>query len=153
MKLSRLEIDGFRCFRDRRAVELKEGRSLCLLAENGRGKTSIADALEFWSTGDVGWTHREGVGLGSLIHLDRDEATVEVRVDGVGMASRRLRGNTPGDLEASGPLAVNFEVERLPVLSFEGSPPARSSKQSLAARMNWPSGRLLPLRAFRPARY
>lgn len=98
-------------------LKLKDGQSLCLQAENGRGKTSISDALEFWSTGDVAWTHRDGVGLAALIHLDRDEALVEVQVDGVGVASRRLRGNVPGPLEpGSGPLVVDFATERLPVL-------------------------------------
>ena len=119
MKLARLEFDGFRCFREKRELKLKDGRSLCLQAENGRGKTSIADALEFWSTGDVGWTHRDGVGLAALIHLDRDEAMVEVRVDGVGVASRRLRGGSADPLEAgAGPLAVDFAAERLPVLRY-----------------------------------
>ncbi|HEY0317941.1 MAG TPA: AAA family ATPase [Solirubrobacterales bacterium] len=117
MKLTQLEIDGFRCFREKKVLAFKEGRSLCLLAENGRGKSSIADALEFWSTGDVGWTHRDGVGLGALIHLDRNDAVVEVRVDGVGVGSRNLRGRKAGPLVAgAGPLAVNFQSERLPIL-------------------------------------
>lgn len=117
MKMARLEFDGFRCFRKKRALPLKGGRSLCLQAENGRGKTSIADALEFWSTGDVAWTHRDGVGLEALVHLDCHEAAVEIQVDGVGVASRRLHGNSSGPLEAgAGPLAVNFSGERLPVL-------------------------------------
>jgi recombinational DNA repair ATPase RecF len=117
VKLARLEIDGFRCFREKRILNFKEGRSLCLLAENGRGKTSIADALEFWSTGDVSWTHRDGIGLGALIHLDRDDALVEVRVDGVGVASRKLQGRKAEPLVAgAGPLAVDFRSEQLPIL-------------------------------------
>ncbi len=115
--MGRLELDGFRCFREKRTLKLKGGQSLCLQAENGRGKTSIADALEFWSTGDLAWTHRDGVGLAALIHLDRDEALVEVQLDGVGVASRRLRGGSSEPLEAGpGPLAVDFSAERLPVL-------------------------------------
>ncbi len=117
MKLTRLELDGFRCFRERRALKLKGGQSLCLQAENGRGKTSIADALEFWSTGDVAWTHRDGVGLAALVHLDCDEAVVAVQVEGSGVASRGLRGNSSGPLKVGpGPLTVNFAAERLPVL-------------------------------------
>lgn len=117
MKLARLEIDGFRCFREKRTLTFGKGRSLCLLAENGRGKTSIADALEFWSTGDVSWTHRDGVGMGALVHLDRKDALVEVRVDGVGVASRKLQGRKADPLVAgAGPLAVDFRSEQLPIL-------------------------------------
>lgn len=117
MKITRLEIDGFRCFRDKRSLKFKEGRSLCLLGENGRGKTSVADALQFWSTANVPWTRREGVGLASLVHLDRDKALVEVRVDGVGVATRKLKGGKPSQLEAgAGPLAPGFQSEPLPIL-------------------------------------
>ena len=117
MKLTRLEIDGFRCFREKRPLAFKEGRSMCLLAENGRGKSSIADALEFWSTGDVKWTHRDGVGLSALIHLDRNEAKVEVQVDAVGVASRTVSGRKAGPLQPAGPLELSFQSVELPILS------------------------------------
>ncbi len=117
MKISRIGIDGFRGFGERRDLALKDGRSLCLLAENGRGKSSIADALEFWSQGDVGWTHRDGIGLSALIHLDCKTAVVEVKVEGGGIASRRLIGKKASDLiPGSGPLSVDFKPEGLPIL-------------------------------------
>ena len=117
MKITRLEMEGFRCFREKKPLLFKEGRSLCLLAENGRGKSSIADALEFWSTGDVAWTHRDGVGLSALVHLEHTDAKVEVRIDSVGVASRSLKGRKAGELEVgSGPLATGFKAERIPML-------------------------------------
>jgi recombinational DNA repair ATPase RecF len=117
VKITRLELEGFRCFREKKPLLLKDGRSLCLLGENGRGKSSIADALEFWSTGDVAWTHRDGVGLSALIHLEHTTAKVEVRIDGIGVASRTLKDRKAGNLEVgSGPLAADFEAERIPML-------------------------------------
>jgi hypothetical protein len=70
LKINQIKINGFRCFRDDGELKLKMGKSLCLQAENGRGKSTVADALDFWCTGNVAWTRREGVGLGALIHLD-----------------------------------------------------------------------------------
>jgi recombinational DNA repair ATPase RecF len=115
LKISHIEIDGFRAFGDKRELAMKGGKSLCLFAENGRGKSSVADALEFWSTGDVDWTHRDGVGLSALVHLDRKAAVVEVRVDGVGVVSRALNGRKAGPLIAA-PAAAGFRPEGLPIL-------------------------------------
>jgi hypothetical protein len=115
LKISRIEIEGFRGFGEKRDLVLKDGNSLCLLAENGRGKSSIADALEFWSCGDVGWTHRDGVGLSALVHLDRKVAVVEIKVDGVGVTSRTLSGKNASSLIAA-PAIVNFKSEGLPIL-------------------------------------
>jgi hypothetical protein len=117
LKISRIEIDGFRGFGEKRELTLKDGSSLCLLAENGRGKSSIADALEFWSHGDVGWTHRDGIGLSALVHLDRPAASVEVKVDGGGVASRKLKGKNASDLiPGAGPLSTAFKAHGLPIL-------------------------------------
>lgn len=116
MKTLRVRIDGFRALRAPQKFELRNGISLCLLADNGRGKSSIVDALEFWGTGDVAWVHRDGVGLGALVHLDADQATVEVRTD-AGVASRTIRGSSPGPLTAGqGPMVVGFEPEPMPIL-------------------------------------
>lgn len=117
MKVARIEIDGFRGFGRKQTLVLKGGNSLCLLAENGRGKSSIADALEFWSFGDVEWTHRDGIGLPALIHLDHTAAVVELKVEGAGVATRRLSGKTASPLiPGAGPLSTDFEPEGLPIL-------------------------------------
>jgi len=117
MSIRKLKLEGFRCFRRETAIALPDGRSVCIVAANGRGKTSIVDALEFWSRGDVADCHRDGVGLGALVHLDASEAVVELTVDGAGVAARKLTGATPGPLEAgTGPLAEGFEPKALPIL-------------------------------------
>jgi AAA domain len=111
-----MTINGFRSLRAPQKIDLDDGRCLCLLADNGRGKSSIVDALEFWSTGSVEWTRRDGVGLGALVHLDADTATVEVKTDG-GVASRVLKGTTAGPLTAGqGPMVVGFEPDPIPIL-------------------------------------
>lgn len=118
MKIVRLKIEGFRSLRSPQRIELKHGRSLCLLADNGRGKSSIVDALEYWSTGDVEAARREGVGLGAMVHLDAvDGATVEVKTTGGQVASRRLSGATAADLTpGEGLMQVGFSPGPLPIL-------------------------------------
>jgi hypothetical protein len=119
VKITRLGVSGFRAFATPQSIRLREGQSLCLLAENGRGKTSLIDALEFWSSGDVSWVHQDGVGLGALTHVDADEAAVEVRIDGVGVATRRLRGGKATGLEPeSGPLEVGYAPPVIPILRY-----------------------------------
>lgn len=119
MKITGIKLEGFRSFRTQQSIKLKNGRSLCLLAENGRGKSSLVDALEFWATGDVDWVHREGIGLGALVHLDAGEALVEVAVEGVGVATRRLKGSKPGPLTpGAGPLDAEYAPGAIPILRY-----------------------------------
>lgn len=116
MKVTRLNAEGFRSLRGPERIELRNGRSLCLLADNGRGKSSVVDALEFWSTGDVDWVHRDGVGLGALVHLSTDEAIVEVATDTVA-ARRRLVGTRASELEVDqGVMLVGSTLEPIPIL-------------------------------------
>src|SRR4051812_27468234 len=100
MKITKVKIEGFRSLRATQLIALRGGPSLSLLADNGRGKSSVVDALEFWSTGDVGWVHRDGVGLGALVHVYADEAVVELAIDSL-VASRRLSGSRASDLQVS----------------------------------------------------
>jgi len=116
MKVMRLKAEGFRSLRTPQEIKLKKGCSMCLLAENGRGKSSVVDALEFWATGDVAWVHRDGVGLGALVHLSVDEAVVEVATDSF-LAARRLVGGRASDLEVSqGVMLAGSTPEPLPML-------------------------------------
>jgi hypothetical protein len=116
VKILRVRINGFRSLRAPQTIELRDGRSLSLLADNGRGKSSVVDALEFWSTGDVEWVHRENVGLGALVHLRADEATVEVKT-ATQVASRTLKGTKAGDLvPGQGPMTVGFDPGPIPIL-------------------------------------
>ena len=118
MKIMWLKIEGFRSLRSPQRLDFKHGRSLCLLADNGRGKSSIVDALEYWSTGDVAAARREGVGLGAMVHLDAvDGAAVEVKTTGGQVATRRLSGATAADLTpGNGLMQVGFSPGPLPIL-------------------------------------
>jgi hypothetical protein len=116
VKITRLKAQGFRSLLSPQKIELKMGRSMCLVADNGRGKTSVVDALEFWSTGDVAWVHRDGVGLGALVHLSAPEAVVEVTTDSVS-ASRRLAGSRVGELTVGkGLMLAGSAPEPIPML-------------------------------------
>ncbi len=116
MKITRLKAEGFRSLRSPQTIELKNGRSMCLLADNGRGKSSVADALEFWSTGDVRWVRRDGVGLGALVHLSAEGAVVEVATDSV-VAKRRLTGAKASDLDVTqGVMLAGSALDPIPIL-------------------------------------
>ena len=51
MRLSRIEIQGFKSFRDRMTIELSEGMT-AIVGPNGCGKSNVVDALK-WAMGDM----------------------------------------------------------------------------------------------------
>jgi hypothetical protein len=93
MKLTRIEITGFRGALPPLPLELNE-KSLFIYGENGRGKSTISDALELWSTGKLETFRREKCGLDAAIHVDATEATIEVLPEGSGLLKRTLRGSS-----------------------------------------------------------
>src|SRR5947207_1965582 len=98
-RISELIVVGLRgC--PRRFVLPLRGASLCLVGENGHAKTTLADAAEFWSTGDLAAFHREGCSLASAIHLDASLAVVEIAGPGFSQRRRTLTAaEGPGALE------------------------------------------------------
>ena len=118
MRLRRLTIEGFKGVPGKFELELG-GKSLLLLGENGHGKSTIVDALEFWSTGDVRAYHRDGYRLDALVNVNADRASVTC--DGRGFATMRrtldrgkVRANKP---ELAGPAATDAApVTPLPIL-------------------------------------
>ena len=69
MKLKRVVVEGFRGAPKLFELPL-DGKSLCLLGENGRGKTTIVDALEYWSLrARLENFEREGYRLDATINL------------------------------------------------------------------------------------
>ena len=115
MKLRRVAIVGFRGSLPELELLLK-GRSLCLLGENGHGKTTIADALELWSTGDLEACHRAGVGLDATVHVDADEARISCTPSGFPPLTRTLQGRTASALVPDGPVPVGELPPRIPML-------------------------------------
>jgi len=105
VKLKSATIEGFRGAPV--PVELKlMGKSLCLLAENGLGKTTIVDALEFWSAGDVQHYHREGYQLDCVVNVDSEAALVRCETTSHPPLTRTLSGDTVSSLQPEGPMAV-----------------------------------------------
>jgi hypothetical protein len=113
MKLGELTIEGLRGCPRPFTVPLS-GKSLCLLGENGHGKTTIADAAELWGTGDLEAFHREGCTIAAAIHLDAVRATVQM--SGKGFSHRRtLESTGVGELEMLAPASVG-SIEPVPIL-------------------------------------
>ena len=96
MKLKKVTIDGFRGAP--RPFEFRlDGKSLCLLGENGHGKTTIADGLEYWSTGRLENFAREGCGLDASINLDHGgPATITCERQVTVGCERRVVVSAPG---------------------------------------------------------
>lgn len=116
MKIRRLQIQGFRGAPVALDLRLNE-RSLCLLAENGHNKTTIVDALEFWSSGDLQHYHREGYQLDATVNVDSGSAVVTCEATGHPPLARRLNsGGEVGDLEPAGPIALGALPPPLPIL-------------------------------------
>jgi hypothetical protein len=93
------------------SVELKlDGKSLGIEAENGFGKTTLSDGVEFWSTGDIGAYHREGCVLDAVVNVDSPQAVVTAEVTGLPTLRRTLKGTTVSDLEPAGPAALDQPV-------------------------------------------
>ncbi len=114
MKLRRLEIEGFRGAPRAFPVTLRE-RTQLIFSENGRGKSTIADALELLGSGDLLDFHREGCGLDAAINLDAaDEARIEVDlVDPAAHLRRRLTKAGASPLETD---PEEVEVPPIPIL-------------------------------------
>jgi hypothetical protein len=135
MKITELTVEGLRGCPRPFALALN-GKSLCLLGENGHAKTTLVDAAELWSTGDLAGFHREGCTLSAAIHLDAAGATVQI--SGKGFSHRRTLSSAgrPGELERLGP-ASETEVAPIPILrhstiaEFIGYPAGEKKKALL----------------------
>lgn len=128
-----------RCFRGIRDTTLPfDGRSVVLLGENGSGKSSFVDALEFFFTGRV--SHLEGAQAISThrhaphIRFSRDDAAVEVEFEHpAGVICRTFKGfsSIPPDLEQYVGLGSNstFILRRKHLLDFILAQPAPRYQQ------------------------
>lgn len=113
MKLRRLQLADFRGAPGALSRKFKDNNYF-VYAENGRGKSTIADAIEFSVNGDLDRFHREGCTLGSAIHVDADEATVTVKLDDGRELTRTLKGDEPSPLRVDD--GGEVELPPLPIL-------------------------------------
>lgn len=116
MKIRRLQISGLRGAPVQLDVDLGN-KSCAVLGENGSGKSSISDAAAFWSDGDLEGYHRENCDLAAAIHLDANEASVTVEIDGFPPLRRTLgKSGAASDIEPDAPLAVERVPAPIPYL-------------------------------------
>lgn len=113
MKLRRLQLADFRGAPGALSRKFKDNNYF-VYAENGRGKSTIADAIEFSVNGDLDRFHREGCTLGSAIHVDADEATVAVKLDDGRELTRTLKGDEPSPLRTGD--SEEVALPSLPIL-------------------------------------
>ena len=64
-----IEMQAFRGVREKLTLEFPRGASAVLLGENATGKSTVADALEWYFTGEIGLLRHEGRAA-SLRHVD-----------------------------------------------------------------------------------
>jgi hypothetical protein len=114
LRIKQLVVDGLRGSPQRFVLNL-DGKSVCVLGENGTGKTTIADAAELWSTGDLSAFHREGCAPAAAIHLDASSATIEITGTGFTPRRRTLSRHGPGELEPRAPIGAQ-PLGPIPVL-------------------------------------
>jgi hypothetical protein len=153
MKFKTVTIERFRGVPATLELRL-DGKSVCVLGENGTGKTSIVDALEFWSTGDLDAYHRERCGIDAAVNIDStDPAVVTCHTNGSGPAfKRRLSGDDVSDLEVVGPSAVGTPVPpRLPILRHRTMAEFMNETAGAKQRILLDLLGLSPLLAFRDA--
>jgi energy-coupling factor transporter ATP-binding protein EcfA2 len=83
-RLTKIVMSAFRATPARMTVELARGQSFIVLGENGTGKSSIADALEWYFTGRISYLTHEGRGeaVRNLAAKDGLDTSVEITTDG-----------------------------------------------------------------------
>lgn len=112
-KLRKLELEGFRGALKPLSISFRE-KSHFIYSENGFGKSTISDALEFLATGDLHAFHREDCTLGAAIHVDADRARVVASIAPSGELRRTLEADAASELTNADGQRV--EVAPIPML-------------------------------------
>ncbi len=92
MKLRRVDILGFKSFRDRTRVELSDGMT-AIVGPNGCGKSNVVDAIK-WAMGDMSPKSLRGQSMSDVIFAGSEQRKP------MGMAEVTLTFENEGDLEA-----------------------------------------------------
>jgi energy-coupling factor transporter ATP-binding protein EcfA2 len=103
-RLTKLAVQAFRGVPDELSIDFPRGRSALVLGDNGTGKSTIADALEWYFTGRLELLAHEGRGH-ALRHLGADpDLPTYVEIASTGsLGGRLLIGEAPSsDVEAVG---------------------------------------------------
>lgn len=59
-RITKITMQAFRGVRDAFEINLQQGQSLLMYGDNGTGKSSLADAIEWYFTGDIEMLAKEG---------------------------------------------------------------------------------------------
>lgn len=81
-RVSSVRINAFRGVPEELSLSLPGGASLVVLADNGLGKSTIADALEFFFTGSIESLRREGRMILNHVAANPDDAAVSIETTG-----------------------------------------------------------------------
>jgi energy-coupling factor transporter ATP-binding protein EcfA2 len=107
-RITRLAATAFRGFPHRFEVDIDGGRSLIVFGENGTGKSTIADIVEFYMTGGIEFLAHEGR-RHTIRHIGSPrETTTRVEVETTGMHTGTLEFPLPKGFAA--PAATQMET-------------------------------------------
>lgn len=81
-RLRELTVRGFRAVAGELPVDFGDGQSMIVLGANGTGKSTIADAVEFYFTGRIKFLAAEGRDFVHHAAVDRDAVAVEIVTSG-----------------------------------------------------------------------
>lgn len=82
-RITRVRVAAFRGVPEELSIELPGGCGLVALGENGTGKSTIADALEYYFTGEIRYLAREGRQIISHAATDGDATAVTLETTGM----------------------------------------------------------------------
>ncbi len=91
MRLRRLELQNFRNYRHQ-VLDFDAPRTL-FIGENGIGKSTVFDAVQWLLTGQCRGVAGNGAGQKDLIKLGQDTTTVTGVIDGLGPVTRTISRN------------------------------------------------------------
>lgn len=103
-RITSITMQAFRGVRGELTFEFPQGRSGVILGENATGKSTVADALEWYFTGDIDLLRHEGR-AGSLRHIAAIHAqptSVTVLTDGTLGGTREIGTPVPREVESAG---------------------------------------------------
>jgi AAA15 family ATPase/GTPase len=100
-RLLSLSIQGFRGMADEFSLTFPNGSGLVVLGHNGTGKSSIADALEYYFTGKIRPLAKEGRGI--VHNLATGQANTRITVETTG----RLSGKSDLEKAPAASAAIN----------------------------------------------
>jgi DNA repair exonuclease SbcCD ATPase subunit len=106
MKIKSLHLVNFRIYEEI-VIELADINIFS--GDNGGGKTTIREAIEFLLTGRCQWTDARGVGKEELIRTGAAELMVEADIEGIGLVRRSI----PGGLSIEGWTGTSADQQKI----------------------------------------